>query len=252
MLDRANGILAVSRDTRSHFESWTDTQKICLAYDAVNPAPILERVAASQASGVRRLPFGPDHRVVGWVGRITPYKQPDLFIRAIPKLLSRFPEMRFVVVGSASERDRRYADSLHELASGLGLDERLGWMGNRPDAVEIMAELDCLCVTSTREPFPRVILEAQVCGCPLVASATGGCAEMVADGSTGILFDPMGPAAADNLAACLTSLFENPGYRERLSTQARQAVLNGLAGPEPVLRLEKILLDFGKRDERHG
>jgi len=241
MLAQASRILAVSQDIQRHIEGMTGTDRVRLAYDLVQIPPIQERVAAHRTGGKRLLPFPPENPVVGWIGRITPYKQPDLFLRAIPQILSTDPHARFVVIGSAAERDSEYADHLHKLAHTLEIDSQLAFLGNRPDVIELMSELAVMCVTSSREPFPRVILEAQAAGCAVVSANTGGCKEMVVEGVSGLFFDPLSTQAPVELAGQVSSLLHDPELRSRLSRQAGEAVENTFGGSGPARSLEQIL-----------
>jgi len=215
-----------------------------LAYDFIQAGPIEARAAAHRAGANRLLPFPAENPVVGWVGRITPFKQPDLFVEAASQVLSAVPQARFVVVGSASERDRAYEAQVKELARRSPHPDNIAFLGSRNDVFELLTEMSLLCVTSTYEPLGRVILEAQLARCPVIAPTTGGAPEIVSDGRTGIQFDTLAADAPDCLARSIIQLLDDRPLRQRLAANASEQVRRTFAGPEPVRRLEQILRDL--------
>jgi glycosyltransferase involved in cell wall biosynthesis len=110
-----------------------------------------------------------------------------------------------------------YARSLNQLAAGLPV-EFLGW---RDDVRTVLRELDILVVPSTREPgTPRVILEAYASRVPVVAFPTGGIPEVVTNGETGFLVEPV---SADALATRLVELIRDQPDRLRQAAAAGHA-----------------------------
>jgi glycosyltransferase involved in cell wall biosynthesis len=241
ILRGATMVLAVSQDVASYLGDMVVPEKLAVAYDHINPQPLLGRVAAHRAQGGRLLPFDPGHRVIGLIGRITRYKQQDLFLRAIPHVLREFPDTRFVIVGTAGAAEKPYEESLRTLAGQLKVDDAVAFMGHRPDAVEIMSELSVCCVTSDREPFPRTLLEGQLLGIPVVAADTGGCPEMVKDGVTGRLFSSVMPDSPVRLAAAIAATVSDPDRAAAMSARAQESLREGVAGLQPVRTLERLL-----------
>lgn len=244
ILSEATMVLAVSRDLADYVSTMTGGKKVHVAYDHIQAGPLLERARSHGSQGTRRLPFPSECPVVGYIGRITRYKQPDLFVRSVPAVLQRIPKARFVVVGSAAAPERDFEAGLVTLARELGVEDRIAFMGQRQDAIEILSELAVCCVTSDREPFPRTILESQLLGVPVIAADTGGCPEMVEDGRTGILFASTAADASERLAASITSVLTDAGLSARLAAHEREHVLNGLAGVKPVRDFEDLLVQL--------
>jgi glycosyltransferase involved in cell wall biosynthesis len=231
----------VSQDVADHLAEVEPHARYRLAHDHLNAAPLMERITAHKQHGTRLLPFPAEQPVVGWIGRITRYKQPHLFIRAVPRVLQAFPEARFAVVGAAQPGERDYEASLPELASQLGVTRQTAFLGLRPDALEILTELDVYCLTSGREPFPRTVLEAQLADCPVVAAGTGGCPEMMEHETSGLLFDPSDAQAAEQLAAHIIGLLQNPDRGTALAAAAKQRLLESWASDLPIRKLEAHL-----------
>ena len=244
ILERANVIYTPSRDVKTYVSTMTEPNKIMVAYSSIDPDPIYERVASHKTSGTRLLPFESEHPVVSLVGRITPYKQQDLFIRTIPHVLAQVPESRFVVVGSARGFDKAYEEQIKQLASDLNIQDKVRFLGHRKDAVEITSEFTIACMTSDREPLGRTILEAQIIGCVVVAPDTGGPAEIVEDGVDGVLFCSTAPDSEMQLAAQIIRLLKDQDLRCSLIETAKKKVLTTFAGLKHVRQLENYLEDL--------
>jgi len=248
MLASADMVLAVSKDVRDYLRDVVEPAKVVVAYDHLNAEPLLRRVKTHGNNRKRVVPFDPKHPVVGIVGRITVYKRQDLFLRSIPYVLSEMPDARFVVVGSASKGERDFEQSLKTLARQLDIEEKVVFIGYRPDAVEVMSELSVCCLTSDREPFPRTVLEAQLLACPVVTSNTGGCVEMVEDGVTGLLFEVASDNAPQQLATQVVRLLRDKNLAARCTEQARYRLMKEFASITPVKQLEeylKVLVEKG-------
>jgi glycosyltransferase involved in cell wall biosynthesis len=241
ILRQANGLFAISNDVIQHHQHMADPAQFHLAYNFINPDPILSRQSAHLASGKRLLPFPAEYPVVGLVGRITPYKQPDLFVRAIPHVLREIPQARFVLVGSAQQREKTYENSLKTLAETLGVSEKVQFMGQRRDAVEVTSEFAVACLASSREPLGRVVLEAQLLGVPVVVPDAGGPAEIVKHELTGLCFDSSAAEGEIGLARAVIRLLNDQELRECLADEAQKHVNTTFASRRHVEIQEKYI-----------
>lgn len=150
-----------------------------------------------QRSGARiraELGVPPEAPLVGFVGRLDPWKGVDTFLRAAAGIARSRPDARFLVCGGALDGHEPHADALRRLALELGLHDRVaftGWHYRLDDIPEVMAALDVLVHSSVRpEPFGLVLVEAMATAKPVVAAAAGGPLEIVEDGVTGRLVRP--------------------------------------------------------------
>lgn len=175
-----------------------------------------------------------DERLIGLVARLDPLKDHETFLKAAALLAKSTPGARFACVGGGAGG---YAGALRQRASGLGLDGRLIWAGEREDMPGVYNALDALCLASVSEGFPNVLLEAMSCGVPCVATDAGDAARIL--GGTGLVA-PAGDAQA--LAAGLATLLarlEREG--PRLGALCRARVEDEYSLPRLLAATEALL-----------
>ena len=130
------------------------------------------------------------------VGRITPLKGHEYFLKAMAQVIRTIPYARILIIGDAPQKKRAYKDHLVQLVQRLGLQENVSFLGNRKDIPQLLAEVDVLVLsTITQESFGRVILEAQAMHVPVVATKVGGVIDIIEDERTGLLVMPKDPEA---------------------------------------------------------
>ena len=119
--------------------------------------------------------------VVAALDHAHPSKRIDLAMRALAEL----PEMRLLLVGGGP-----LLGGLQDLARGLGVADRVHFGGAvaHGDVASCLAASDCLALTSDRESFGMVLLEAMACGKPVVSSNLPGPASIVEQDGCGVLF----------------------------------------------------------------
>ncbi len=114
-----------------------------------------------------------------WSGDI--YKGVDVTIRALPKILAQFPDVKYLVVGRGDDQPR-----LAQLAKDLGVAEQVVFAGFVPDELLVAHyRLADGYVMPSREGFGIVYLEAMACGVPTVSGDDDGSADPLQDGRVG-------------------------------------------------------------------
>jgi glycosyltransferase involved in cell wall biosynthesis len=142
-----------------------------------------------------------------------------------------------VFVGVDPDREGAYRRELEALAYRLGVADRVVFAGHRDDVPQLLAGADVVCLPSSAEGLPIVLLEAMAQARPVVASAVGGTPEIVTDGETGLLVPP-GDAGA--LARALARVLTENGLARRLGEAGRRRVrqeFSAAAAAERVLSL---------------
>ena len=169
-----------------------------------------------------RFGFGADEVVVLGLSRLVPRKGFDKLIEAAAIAGRRRPALRIAISGAGRDRER-----LERLAARLGVDVR--FLGRVPDddkaalygCVDVFA---MLCRNRwgglEQEGFGIVFVEAAACGVAQLAGDSGGAAEAVVDGETGLVVRH--PDDADAVAAALARLADDPAGRAAMGRAARE------------------------------
>jgi glycosyltransferase involved in cell wall biosynthesis len=122
--------------------------------------------------------------------------------------LSLVPRGHLLLVGAPFFGEERWERKLREQVERLGLGGRVHFLGFRKDIPDLLATVDGTIHSSiAAEPFGLVILEAQLAGRPVVATAAGGALEIVQPGIDGWLVPP---GEVEALASVLRSWMEDP------------------------------------------
>jgi glycosyltransferase involved in cell wall biosynthesis len=133
---------------------------------------------------------------VGWVGRLSTEKGPDVLLEAWSRL--ERPEARLSVVGDGPMRA-----ALAALADALQIASRVDWHGLVAEAGRVLPAFDVLVLSSRSEGTPMILLEAMASGTPIVATEVGGVPEMLS-AHEAMLVPPEQPTAlAEAIAAAL-------------------------------------------------
>jgi glycosyltransferase involved in cell wall biosynthesis len=151
------------------------------------------------------------------IGRLNTQKRFDRALRVFAKFqAAAATDVKLVIAGAGSEKP-----ALAKLTGDLGLGQRVTFTGPVADVRPLLAEADCLLLTSDYEGTPNVILEAMASARPVVATAVGGVTALVEAEETGLLAEPDDEAS---LSTALIRLVNDPPLRARLGRQARQRV----------------------------
>ena len=169
----------------------------------------------SRAQVRSRLGWG-DAFTVGVVGRISEYKGQHLLIDAIWLLADRGVQVNGVIAGHAMEED--YLESLRHRVHQAGLDEQIRFFGFQESPHALIRALDALALTTVKETFGLVLVEAMLLGVPVIGSNAGGVPEIIVHGESGLLFEPENSAS---LAGAIESLHSDESLRSRLTASGR-------------------------------
>jgi phosphatidylinositol alpha-1,6-mannosyltransferase len=183
----------------------------------------------------RFVPAAPDQQsraALGWgerpvvltVGRLQLRKGHDQMIRALPAIREAVPEVLYAITGDGEERPR-----LEDLVARQGLDDHVRFLGEIDDdrLVECYQQCDLFVLPNRQvgrdiEGFGMVLLEAQACGNPVIAGASGGTAETMRIAETGLVVRCDGP---EELATVVVELLADPDRRARMGAAARAWVV---------------------------
>ncbi|MEL6334136.1 MAG: glycosyltransferase, partial [Cyanobacteria bacterium J06626_26] len=158
----------------------------------------------------------PPSFVVGHFSRLSPWKGQHVLIDALQYCPNNVTAL---LVGDALFGEQDYVHQLHQQIESLNLEHRVRFLGFRSDIPQLMAACDLVTHTSTApEPFGRVIVEAMLCGTPVVAAAAGGAVELIDHGQTGWLTPP---GHAQKLADIINTCQRYPSQAKLCAQQAQ-------------------------------
>jgi glycosyltransferase involved in cell wall biosynthesis len=181
--------------------------KILRLYPYVDPDDYARPKAAEVDAVAQRFGLAPEDEVALVVGRMDPIKGQDRAIEALAMLSADFPSLKLVLVGNGSfsgsqsglglSKSAKWRAHLEEMVKAAGLESRVVFTGHL-----VQEELDCMyersrftILPSFMEGFGLVTVESWLHGKPAIVSNRSGIAELIRDGSNGLLFDPDDPVA---------------------------------------------------------
>jgi glycogen(starch) synthase len=219
MAHRADAVIVCSYYMRGHVADIfdIDERRVAMIPNGVDPS---ELRPTGDLQALRREFAAPHEKLVLLVGRLVYEKGFQLALDALPGVIARVGDVRFLVAGSGT-----HEAELKAQAARLGLSEHgtfLGWIGD--DALHSLYRIADLCVVpSIYEPFGLVALEAMASGCPCIVADTGGLREVVPVGErVGLRFNG---GDAEHLGVMIERLLVDEALRDRLVAEASEHVL---------------------------
>jgi len=165
-----------------------------------------------------------NRRVLLTVGALQKRKGQDMMIRALPAIRRRCPDVLYAMVGQGWEQTY-----LEELARAEGVADAVQFLGAPDDSalIEFYQQCDVFALPNRQvgwdfEGFGIAFIEAQACGKPVIAGASGGAPETMRPGETGMLVRAETPEAVADAAVYL---LDHPEVRTAMGERARQWVV---------------------------
>ncbi|GAC1648836.1 MAG: glycosyltransferase [Gemmatimonadaceae bacterium] len=170
-LRRFDGVVAVSVPLAA-----------CLAPDHVSPLRLhcipnayqADHQPVSRDDARQLLGIPHDSCRIGWVGRVTMEKGPDVAVRSLAALGDEGVHLSMIGDGAARP-------AIEKLATELGVGHRVVWHGAIPDAGRLLTAFDAFLLSSRTEGTPLVLLEAMAAGTPIIATRVGGVPHVVSE-----------------------------------------------------------------------
>lgn len=196
-----------------------------LKYGSTIPVPSVIPVAVSPiAPAAVPLPPHPFTFALLAVSRLEPEKRIEDIIAAIHRLREGYPMLGVLIAGEGRERPR-----LERMARKLGLQDKVVFLGARPDARGLMASAQAFVQTSAYEGYGMTLVEAALARVPIVTSDVGIVGE-VFRGYKEVLSAPV--ADPTNFAAHIAWLIEDHEARRELAMSAEARAKEHLAGTD--------------------
>ena len=188
------------------------------------PAGVDLRKFDSEISGEKireELKVNSNQILIGKIGVIRGWKGHNYFLEAIPLILKKIPNARFVIVG-----DGPGFKEIKSKVNLAGIDNKVDLLGHREDIPEIMAALDVQVLASfAGEGTPQVIPQAFAMKTPVVATKIASIPDLLGQGERGVLIEPKN---ALSLAEGVLKIMRSSEIANHLVENARSFCLKEL------------------------
>ena len=217
-------------------------EKIKIIYPCPKITPEKYPVSQSRLDQLSKDLSLSNRKVLLTVGRLVERKGHDTVLKLLPQLSKSVPEIVYLVVG-----DGPYQKKLVKLVSQFSLQDKVKFIGQVKDEdLSYYYRLADLFVMPTRdiagdiEGFGIVYLEAASFGLPVVAVASGGSAEAVIDGQTGLLSET---GDVSDLIAKINLLLSDKNLYQQMSEAATRRVKDNFAYQQQTDSLKQIIIN---------
>ena len=206
--------IAVGRSTLEFTLNYRHTipEKTELAYLGAPMEEFYPRDPEEVATNRRMLGIPDGSVVVGTVTRLHENKGNCYLVDAAVKVLEKFPNTVFPIVGEGP-----LEGELRAQAKELGVDDRVQFWGFQRDVPAVMSTFDVMVYPSLWEGTPLTCFEAMGMGKALASTRCDGLVQVLTDGETALMCEMRDP---DGLAEIIIRLLENPDLRARLEQAA--------------------------------
>jgi glycosyltransferase involved in cell wall biosynthesis len=172
-----------------------------------------------------------DVPIAGYIGRLSPEKAPEDFVRAYPFVREQLPDARFLVVGDGVMRPL-----IERLIREFGAEKHIIMTGFRRDIPDLLSTLDTLVQVSHADTFSLTTLEAMAMCVPCIVTDVGGFPEQVTDGQNGRVLPDRQP---QSIARAIVDILSDPAKRQAYGEAGYQRVCD-------YLNLERMVDDIEK------
>lgn len=206
-------------------------QKIHVVYNGVDAELFKSSLSAAAQAKLRRTIANPEEKIVMFAGRLSPVKGLPEFFAAAAHVVALFPQVQYVVVGEAASRtSAQLFKTLQQQYPEL--QKNLKWLGKVPrkQLALLYQVADMAVVPSIFESFGYAAAEAMAAGVPVVATQTGGMAEIISHEQTGLLVplqvNEKGQRMADveALVAAQCRLLQDTALAKQLGEAGKQRI----------------------------
>jgi phosphatidylinositol alpha-1,6-mannosyltransferase len=214
-LGQANQVICVSRFTaeKAAQANGIALQKTRVLHNCLEPGFVPHPEGRTNESSLSLL-------TVARISLSEQYKGHDYIIRSLPKLLEKFPQLIYDIVGDGDGRA-----SLEQLAADLGVASAVRFHGkvSEEELLHRYQEASIFVMPSRGEGFGIAFLEAMVHGLPVIGGNLDASPEVISDGETGLVVDPTSDVA---IAGAIEKLLSDAELRRRMGNAGQQRALS--------------------------
>ncbi len=208
--DRITAVCEFSK--RGLVEEGFPAPKIEVIYNGIEPVDI--QLSAIDESNQKVLDWiGASDKAIGFLARLEPIKNPHLLIDAFAIVCKRVHDAKLVIMGKGE-----MMESLQKQSNEHRISQSVLFAGLIKNPMPIIPRMRALAVTSLCEAASLSILEAMMCGIPVLATNVGGNPELVKDGKTGYLIES---GSVQGFAEAMVKVLSDKSMAKNLGNNAR-------------------------------
>jgi glycosyltransferase involved in cell wall biosynthesis len=239
MYRAASRVIAISHTVARHLDQYAGGargNKVTVIHNGIDPESLR---GGDQGMAFRgEMGIAPEKFVVAIIGQMVPWKNHVVFLSAARRVAAEFPRAHFLIVGDDMFGEwAGYVESLKAQSRASGLGGRTTFAGFREDMGRVLGGIDVLVHPADREPFGRVIVESMAMGKPVVAVDRCGPAEIIRNGTDGILAKNADP---DELAEGVLRLARDRAFYRKISASARARARNDFSLSRCVNEIRQV------------
>lgn len=238
ILEQASGVIANSKFTKNELiKLGVAENKIAI----ICPCPVVgSRIEPGKVNEIKNRLGLADKKIIFTVGRLVARKGYDKVIEAMPKILEKVQQAIYVIAGDGPEKE-----SLKFKIENLKLENEVLLLGEvSEEKKNAFYQLCDLFIMTPRqigadvEGFGTVYLEANQYGKPVVAGKSGGVAEAVVDGVTGLIVDPEN---INKISDAVIKILSDENLAKKIGGRGREMVEKEFIWEIQIVKLEKII-----------
>lgn len=237
---RAALFVAVSQATAGQLNQNAGVDPACIqvVYNAVDRKQFSANATVRQT--IREaLNLPPEETVIGFAGRLSSVKGPDLLLEAFGLLQKKRSDCTLIYLGEGEMKNQ-----LEVRARDLGIEQSVRFLGFRKDAAAVMNAFDIGCVPSRQEAFGISALEMMSMKIPLVSNDIYGLAEIASNEENALVPTENTPAA---ICSCIERLIGNHALRQTLIENAEKTACQ-FDIAHLITKLDAIYRTVAKKD----
>jgi len=177
-----------------------------------------------------------DVPLAGYIGRLSPEKAPEDFVRSYPYVREQLPDARFLIVGDGVMRPQ-----IEQMIREFNAPEHIIMTGFRRDIPDLLSALDTLVQVSHADTFSLTTLEAMAMCVPCVVTGVGGFPEQITDGQNGRVLPDRHP---QTVARAILDILSDPAKRQSYGQAGYQRVATYLNLDRMVNEIEQVYRDL--------
>ena len=176
-----------------------------------------------------------DNKIILFVGRLEKVKKLHWFLKIFKTLITNHQSpITLKIIGKGSQENK-----LKYLVKKLDLADKVKFVGQllQNEIINYYYNSDIIVLPSISESFGKVLVEANACGKPVVATATTGAKEIIQDGINGFLV-PIGDA--EKMSDKILDLLNNPKIAAQMGENGRKLVMEKFDGNRQLQKIKEM------------